>query len=48
MNHYILIHRLTGPAILLLLGIVALLGAGGCTRCISLFSCRCCSFCWAF
>lgn len=25
MNHYILIHRLTGPAILLLLGIVALL-----------------------
>lgn len=25
MNHYILIHRLTGPAILVLLGVVALL-----------------------
>jgi len=29
MNHYILIHRLTGPAILLLLGIVALLSEMG-------------------
>ncbi len=29
MNHYILIHRLTGPAILLLLGIVALLRQAG-------------------
>lgn len=32
MNRYILIHRLTGPAVLLLLGIVALLSEAGVVR----------------